>query len=289
MSGNNSGAFGDPSIINGDNSYSVGNNNTLSTDNTFVLGNNVTSTSANSVVLGNESSSGAVNTGTYTYRGQNEANVAGVRDVVGVVSVGTAGQTRQIQNVAAGVVSATSTDAVNGSQLHYTNEAINTLQTNVANGAIGPVQYSNEAAPSTPNGGTPSNNVTLVGADTTQPVVLNNVAPGAITPTSTQAVNGSQLYNVVNGIGNQLSGRLNQVEADSKAGTAAAMAVAGLPQAYLPGKSMMAIGGSTYRGEQGYAIGVSSISDGGNWVVKGTASGNSRGHYGATAAVGYQW
>ena len=128
-----------------------------------------------------------------------------------------------------------------------------------------------------------------MGADTTQPVVLNNVAPGAITPTSTQAVNGSQLYNVVNGIGNQLSGRLNQVEADSKAGTAAAMAVAGLPQAYLPGKSMMAIGGSTYRGEQGYAIGVSSISDGGNWVVKGTASGNSRGHYGATAAVGYQW
>ena len=63
----------------------------------------------------------------------------------------------------------------------------------------------------------------------------------------------------------------------------------GLPQAYLPGKSMMAVGGSVYRGESGYAIGYSTISDGGNWIVKGTATGNSRGHYGATAAVGYQW
>ena len=43
---------------------------------------------------------------------------AGVSDVVGVVSVGSSGATRQIQNVAAGQVSATSTDAVNGSQLY---------------------------------------------------------------------------------------------------------------------------------------------------------------------------
>ena len=47
--------------------------------------------------------------------------------------------------------------------------------------------------------------------------------------------------------------------------------------------------GSAYRGESGYAVGFSSISDGGNWIIKGTATGNSRGHYGATAGVGYQW
>ena len=90
-------------------------------------------------------------------------------------------------------------------------------------------------------------------------------------------------------MGNQLNQRINDVESDSKAGTAAAMAVAGLPQAYLPGKSMMAVSGSAYRGESGYAVGFSSISDGGNWIIKGTATGNSRGHYGATAGVGYQW
>ena len=42
---------------------------------------------------------------------------------------------------------------------------------------------------------------------------------------------------------------------------------------------MLAIGGGHYRGETGYAVGFSSISDGGNWIIKGTASGNSRGHF----------
>ena len=161
--------------------------------------------------------------GHYTFAGANDANVAGVNDVVGVVSVGKEGQTRQVQNVAAGVVSPTSTDAINGSQLYHTNEAINS----VANYSVN--------------------------------------------------------------MGNQLNQRIGDVESKSNAGTAAAMAVAGLPQAYLPGKSMMAVSGSTYRGESGYAVGFSSISDNGNWVVKGTATGNSRGHYGATAGVGYQW
>ena len=240
VSGANSGAFGDPTIMDGVNSYSVGNNNTVATDNTFVLGNNVTATKANSAFLGNKSGSfsqtGSTTDATtgvhkavsgssnYTYLGANDANVAGVSDTVGIVSVGNASETRQVQGVAAGVISATSTDAINGSQLYYTNQAINQN--------------------------------------------INN-----------QVVN----------MGNQLNQKIDDVAADSKAGTAAAMAVAGLPQAYLPGKSMMAVGGSVYRGASGYAIGYSSISDGGNWIIKGTVTGNSRGHVGGTAAVGYQW
>ena len=132
---------------------------------------------------------------------------------------------------------------------------------------------------------------------------VTNVAAGTVAADSTDAVNGSQLYqanqainqrvtnlgNYVVNMGNQINQRIDNVESDSKAGTAAAMAVAGLPQAYLPGKSMMAVAGGVYRGESGYAVGFSSISDGGNWIIKGTATGNSRGHYGATAGVGYQW
>ena len=132
---------------------------------------------------------------------------------------------------------------------------------------------------------------------------VTNVAAGTVAADSTDAVNGSQLYqanqainqrvtnlgNYVVNMGDQINQRIDNVESDSKAGTAAAMAVAGLPQAYLPGKSMMAVAGGVYRGESGYAVGFSSISDGGNWVIKGTATGNSRGHYGATAGVGYQW
>lgn len=227
VSGQGSGAIGDPNVVTGSGSYALGNNNTISTNNTFVVGNSVTQTLDNSVVLGNQSSATAIHTtangGNYTFAGANDANVAGVNDVVGVVSVGTEGQTRQIQNVAAGVVSPTSTDAINGSQLYDTHQAIG----NVANYTVN--------------------------------------------------------------MGNQLNQRIDGVEKRSNAGTAAAMAVAGLPQAYLPGKSMMAVSGSTYRGESGYAVGFSSISDNGNWIIKGSATGNSRGHYGATAGVGYQW
>ena len=233
VSANAAGAFGNDNTLTGHNSRIIGNHNIVNTENTFVVGNNVSRATANSVVLGNNSSAERVHTtattpgSNYTFGGLNDANVAGVNNVVGVVSVGqgAAGsdasvETRQIQNVAAGVVSATSTDAINGSQLYHTNQAI---------------------------------------------------------------------LNGVNGNLANLGARIGQVEDAANAGTAAAMAMAGLPQAYLPGKSMMAVGGSVYRGESGYAIGYSTISDGGNWIVKGTATGNSRGHYGATAAVGYQW
>ena len=68
-----------------------------------------------------------------------------------------------------------------------------------------------------------------------------------------------------------------------------ALAAASLPQVYLPGKNMMAIAGGTHRGESGYAIGFSSISDDGKWIVKAHASGNSQGHYGAGIGAGYMW
>ncbi|EGY51554.1 hemagglutinin family protein [Neisseria shayeganii 871] len=83
--------------------------------------------------------------------------------------------------------------------------------------------------------------------------------------------------------------RVGEVGRVANAGVAQAIATAGLPQAYLPGKSMVAVGGGYYKGETGYAVGFSTISDGGNWIIKGTASGNSRGHFGASVGAGYQW
>ncbi|MHB8285807.1 MAG: beta strand repeat-containing protein, partial [Caulobacteraceae bacterium] len=62
-----------------------------------------------------------------------------------------------------------------------------------AAGVGSPVQYSTALAPTTPNGGAPSQDVTLVGA-IPAPVGLHNVAAGALTGSSTDAVNGSQLY-----------------------------------------------------------------------------------------------
>lgn len=87
----------------------------------------------------------------------------------------------------------------------------------------------------------------------------------------------------------QFNNRIDKVEKDAQAGIAMAIATAGLPQAYLPGKSMFAVGAGTYRGEQGYAMGVSHITDDGHWVLKATGSGNSQGHFGGSVGVGYQW
>jgi len=241
VSGKNSGAIGDPTVVSGNSSYSIGNNNNVSADNAYALGSNIKATVKDSVYLGDRAQTQGIHTAdaakgeAYTYGGLNDKAVAGkagstvaANKVAGVVTVGNGtDETRQVQGVAAGVVSADSTDAINGSQLYYTNQAINQSVTNLGN------------------------------------YVVN--------------------------MGDQINQRIDNVESDSKAGTAAAMAVAGLPQAYLPGKSMMAVAGGVYRGESGYAVGFSSISDGGNWIIKGTATGNSRGHYGATAGVGYQW
>jgi autotransporter adhesin len=133
VTGNNSGAFGDPNTITGSGSYVMGNDNTVGNDNTFVLGNEVETTQDNSIVLGNLSTDRAATTETggtingtpYIYAGSAP---------VGVMSVGSVGNERQIINVAAGAVNATSTDAVNGSQLHATNEAVESNTTNINKG-----------------------------------------------------------------------------------------------------------------------------------------------------------
>ena len=117
VSGSSSTAVGTANEVAADNSTAIGNNNTISSgaENSAALGNNISISLKDSVALGNNSTATAINsvTGNSSY-----TKWAGVSDVVGVVSVGSSGATRQIQNVAAGQVSATSTDAVNGSQLY---------------------------------------------------------------------------------------------------------------------------------------------------------------------------
>lgn len=111
---------------------------------------------------------------------------------------------------------------------------------------------------------------------------ISNVAPGV---RATDAVNVAQLNTAVNNVFRQV----HSVEKDAQAGIAMAIATAGLPQAYLPGKSMMAISGGTYRGQSGYAFGFSHVTDNGRYVIKASGSSNSQGHYGASVGMGWQW
>lgn len=343
-----------------------------------------------------------------------------------VTLAGASGGPVRLHNVAGGALVAGSTDAVNGDQLATTNTQVaanTTAITNFSNlvtgSTVSPVQYSNPDTPNRPNGGTLTNNVALVGANTTAPVGLHNIANGAVTETSTDAVNGQQLYAVANQASNSLqydrdatgtrvnsvtlaggeagaavalnnvaagavavgstqavnggqlyataqvaqqaaslasnsvqydagntsvtfnstgsavilrnvaagvaptdavnlgqfqSGlqsavnqansytdarlsaalesmnfNLREVRRDLGAGTSSALAAAGLPQANEPGRSMIAIGGGTYRGQSALAFGASTYLNDGHSIFRIGATIDSQGYGGANAGYGYQF
>src|SRR5204863_7572667 len=103
---------------------------------------------------------------------------------------GTAG-TRVLTGVSAGALSAVSTDAVNGSQLFNTNSNLANLQTQVSGGTIGLVQQAGPGQPITVGATTDGTVVNFAGTAGNR--VLTGVAAGALSASSTDAVNGSQL------------------------------------------------------------------------------------------------
>ena len=130
VKGNMAGAFGYKNTINADNAYAVGSNSMVSADGAMVLGNNASVTAKNGMALGSNTkvanenavalgagseTAAAVKTSSATINGTVH-NFAGINPA-STVSVGKAGSERTITNVAAGRISAVSTDAINGSQL----------------------------------------------------------------------------------------------------------------------------------------------------------------------------
>ena len=131
VKGSTAGAFGYKNTVTTDNAYVVGNNSTASADGAMVLGSSASVTGKNGVALGNNTkvanenavaigngseTAAAVATPSATINGVAH-NFAGVNPA-STVSVGKAGAERTITNVAAGRISAASTDAINGSQLY---------------------------------------------------------------------------------------------------------------------------------------------------------------------------
>ncbi|WP_448951037.1 hypothetical protein [Labrys neptuniae] len=274
-------ATGSGSQANGTGATSMGSGSNASGNGATAIGSNSTAGKANATAIGNGANASAnegdvalgsgsvtstvVQTSSATINGTTYGGFAGSTPT-STVSVGSAGNERTITNVAAGQITATSTDAINGSQLYSVanglqtqintvagsvttignnvNNLGTTTATNLGGGAkydpdtgkvsaptynvygttqnnVGaaltalqdksPVQYSNPNAPTTPNGNIPTNSVTLFG--TGGPVTLSNVANGAVNATSTQAINGSQLYNSASKVASALGGG-SQVNAD---------------------------------------------------------------------------
>ena len=108
----------------------IGKNTKATSEDAVAIGTNAQATRLNSVALGSGSTTatGATNQGSATINGitYNFAGATGNPNMQ--VSVGNTGATRQIKNVAAGEVSATSTDAINGSQLYAVASAVKPLK-----------------------------------------------------------------------------------------------------------------------------------------------------------------
>ena len=111
---------------------------------------------------------------------------------------------------------------------------------------------------------------------------VHNVKAGT---KDTDAVNVSQLRSNVTNLNN----RINKVGKEARGGIAGANAAAGLPQVYIPGKSMVAASAGTFKGESAVAVGYSRSSDNGKVIFKLQGNANTQGDVGGSVGVGYQW
>ena len=189
VSGNRSSTIGDPNVITGNDVFVAGNSNVVKSDNVMVMGNNVTVETGfdNAVVLGANSEVSTANSVTSTTFNKKTYNFAGVNPVA-TVSIGAVGKERQLTNLASGRISESSTDAINGSQLFATNQAVNSLFDNDKLN----VKYSSEQ----------KDQIVLAGENGT---TISNLKDGSLEENSKEAVTGGQIYTVKNELNNSLN------------------------------------------------------------------------------------
>ena len=134
--GDHAQAFGAGAQATGVRTNVFGSDAAATADYSIAIGNKANASTANSIALGaNSTTRSATNVTSATVAGHTYGGFAGTSPV-GSVSVGKAGEERQIHNVAAGKISADSTDAVNGSQLY---SVANDLQTQINNSTPGQI------------------------------------------------------------------------------------------------------------------------------------------------------
>ena len=203
--GESSVAIGNISAALGDSTIAIGHQAQTANgvERAIALGADSRANNADDIALGSQAvTAKAIGTAGVTLNGTNYA-FAG-KTPIGTLSIGRADFERTITNVAAGRVSATSTDGVNGSQLHATNLALVDLN-------AGAVKYDRKS-----DGSVNKDNITLEGAISTDGGVtggtkITNLAQGAVNKDSTDAVNGSQLNSSAQSVGDLIGGGVTNV------------------------------------------------------------------------------
>ncbi|HEB6532804.1 TPA: YadA-like family protein [Salmonella enterica subsp. enterica serovar Havana] len=232
----------------------------------------------------------------------------GIKNGPALTRSGVDGAGMKITNVADGTIAAGSSDAINGGQIH-----------DFVNGEVTrPITFTADTGTpydarlgTTLNVKGDKNIQTMVSGNTLSVSLNENINVKSVKATDSLSVaSGASIDmggNAIQNVGNatrpgdavnygqfqqafsSLGDQINRVERRANAGAAAAIATAGLTQAYIPGKSMMSMSGGIFQGESSLAIGLSTISDNGNWVLKGSFSSTTRNQTGASVGVGFQF
>ena len=347
--GTSSLAVGTGSVASGDSTVAVGNDSTVTGDSAVAIGASATSTGKWSTALGDsanakgeksvalskdsyakDDNSVALGSGTIT-RSATKENTATVNGItysgfagntpVAVVSVGsdktetytppdhsTPGRTvtitphtRQIINVGAGEISATSTDAINGSQLYMIADQVGKNKTRIDNIRARSTDVKVKAG----------DNINVQEAyDDANQVRTYTVSTTKDIKADSYTVNNSSVQINQNGInaGNKnitnvadpkaptdaankryVDNKVNKVDRKTRAGIAGVAAIASAPSARKDGKSMVSTGVAHHRGESAIAIKASRNSDNGHWSTNVNGAADTRGQFTVGAGVGYEW
>ncbi|EBY2669990.1 hypothetical protein JZD35_004982, partial [Salmonella enterica subsp. enterica serovar Teko] len=233
----------------------------------------------------------------------------GIKNGPALTRSGVDGAGMKITNVADGTIAAGSSDAINGGQIHdFVNGEVTRPITFTADTGT---PYDARLGTTLNVKGDNKNIQTMVSGNTLSVSLNENINVKSVKATDSLSVaSGASIDmggNAIQNVGNatrpgdavnygqlqqafsSLGDQINRVERRANAGAAAAIATAGLTQAYIPGKSMMSMSGGTFQGESSLAIGLSTISDNGNWVLKGSFSSTTRNQTGASVGVGFQF
>ena len=362
-SGQNSNAFGSQANASGTSSLAVGTGSVASNDSTVAIGNDSTVTGASAVAVGasatstgkwstalgdsanakgeksvalskdsyaKDDNSVALGSGTIT-RSATQENTATVNGItysgfagntpVAVVSVGsdktetytppdhsTPGRTvtitphtRQIINVGAGEISATSTDAINGSQLYMVADQVGKNKARIDNIRVRTSDVKVKAG----------DNINVQEAyDDANQVKTYTVSTAKDIKADSYTVNNSSVQINQNGINagdknitnvadpkaptdaankRYVDNKVNKVDRKTRAGIAGVAAIASAPSARKDGKSMVSTGVAHHRGESAIAIKASRNSDNGHWSTNVNGAADTRGQFTVGAGVGYEW
>ena len=349
-SGTSSLAVGTGSVASGDSAVAIGNDSTVTGGSAVAIGASATSTGKWSTALGDSANAkgeksvalskdsyakddnsvalgsgtitrSATNVTTATVNGITYSGFAGNSNNIAVVSVGsdktetytppdhsTPGRTvtitphtRQIINVSAGEISATSTDAINGSQLYMVADQVGKNKTRIDNIRMRTSDVKVKAG----------DNINVEEAyDDANQVKTYTISTAKDIKADSYTVNNSSVQINQNGINagdknitnvadpkaptdaankRYVDNKVNKVDRKTRAGIAGVAAIASAPSARKDGKSMVSTGVAHHRGESAIAIKASRNSDNGHWSTNVNGAADTRGQFTVGAGVGYEW